>query len=143
MGILDGNKGTMRLHASPQDVSRVRRAQELAEQRRKANLAHAQEPAVTLDGTRIEGLAHLGGIKDAAQVTKFGGEGVGLLRSEFLFMERPDAPGEAQQLESYQAIIRSVGTTAPVIIRTLDVGGDKPLSYLPIPKEDNPFLGER
>jgi phosphocarrier protein FPr len=72
-----------------------------------------------------------------------GGEGVGLLRSEFLFMDRPAAPTEDEQTESYTAILRAVGADRPVIIRTLDVGGDKPLPYLPIPREDNPFLGER
>jgi phosphocarrier protein FPr len=76
-------------------------------------------------------------------VAAFGGEGVGLLRSEYLFMERIDPPTEEQQFAAYQAIARAVGSDRPLIIRTLDVGGDKPLTYLPIPKEDNPFLGER
>jgi phosphocarrier protein FPr len=141
--ILDGNKGTLRLRASPDEVSRVRRAQELSEERRKTNLAHALEPAVTLDGARVEVLANIGGLKDAGQLARLGGEGVGLLRSEFLFMERSDAPTEEEQFQIYRSIIEAVGSDHPVIIRTLDVGGDKPLSYLPIPKEDNPFLGER
>jgi phosphocarrier protein FPr len=141
--ILDGNKGTLRLHASPDQVTRVRRAQELSEERRKTNLAHAREPAVTLDGAPIEILANIGGLKDAGQIARLGGEGVGLLRSEFLFMERSDAPTEEEQFEIYRSVIEAVGSGHPIIIRTLDVGGDKPLSYLPIPKEDNPFLGER
>jgi phosphocarrier protein FPr len=98
---------------------------------------------VTLDGTRVEVLANIGGLTDAAQIARLGGEGVGLLRSEFLFMERSDAPTEEQQFESYKAIAQAVGPDHTLIIRTLDVGGDKPLTYLPIPKEDNPFLGER
>jgi phosphocarrier protein FPr len=141
--ILDGNKGTLRLNASPEEVTRIRRAQEFAEQRRKKSLAHAREPAMTLDGTRIEVLANIGGLNDARQIAGLGGEGVGLLRSEFLFMERSDAPTEEQQFETYKSITDAVGANNPLIIRTLDVGGDKPLSYLPIPKEDNPFLGER
>jgi phosphocarrier protein FPr len=141
--ILDGNKGTLRLHASPEHVTRVRRAQELSEERRRTNLAHALEPAVTLDGTPIEVLANIGGLKDAGRIAALGGEGVGLLRSEFLFMERSDAPTEEEQFQIYRSVIEAVGSGHPVIIRTLDVGGDKPLSYLPIPKEDNPFLGER
>jgi multiphosphoryl transfer protein len=141
--ILDGNKGTLRLHASPEQVSRVRRAQELSEERRKTNLAHALEPAITLDGIRIEVLANIGGLKDAGQIAGLGGEGVGLLRSEFLFMERSDAPTEEEQFQIYRSVIQAVGAGRPIIIRTLDVGGDKPLPYLPIPKEDNPFLGER
>jgi phosphocarrier protein FPr len=141
--ILDGNKGTLRLNVSPDDISRIHRAQEFAEQRRKANLAQAHEPAITLDGTHIEVLANIGGVNDARQIAGLGGEGVGLLRSEFLFMERQDAPTEQQQFESYKSIVEAVGVDHPIVIRTLDVGGDKPLSYLPIPKEDNPFLGER
>jgi len=88
-------------------------------------------------------VANIGGLKEAKQVGGFGGEGVGLMRSEFLFMERPDAPTEDQQFHSYQLIVQAIGLDHPLIIRTLDVGGDKPLAYLPIPKEDNPFLGER
>jgi phosphocarrier protein FPr len=141
--ILDGNKGMLRLHASPEQVTRVRVAQQHSEERRKTNLAHALEPAVTTDGTRIEVLANIGGLKDATQISNLGGEGVGLLRSEFLFMERSDAPSEQEQFEIYKSVAEAVGSGHPIIIRTLDVGGDKPLSYLPIPKEDNPFLGER
>ena len=141
--ILDGSKGTLRLHASAEEVARIRKAQESAEQRCKDNLAHAREPAVTLDGTRIEVGANIGGLKDATQIAGLGGEGVGLLRSEFLFMERSDAPTEEEQFKTYKSIAEAVGARNPLIIRTLDVGGDKPLAYLPIPKEDNPFLGER
>lgn len=141
--ILDGNKGTLRLHASVEQVTRVRTAQQKAEERRKTNLAHAHEPAVTIDGTRIEVFANIGGLKDAAQISGLGAEGVGLLRSEFLFMERSNAPSEQEQFEIYKSVAEAVGSAHPIIIRTLDVGGDKPLSYLPIPKEDNPFLGER
>jgi phosphocarrier protein FPr len=141
--ILDGKKGTLRLHASTEDVARIRHKQEHAEHQRKENLAHACEPAVTLDGTCIHVLANIGGLKDANQCDGLGGEGVGLLRSEFLFMERSDAPTEEEQFEVYKSIVQAIGPERPLIIRTLDVGGDKPLSYIPIPREDNPFLGER
>jgi phosphocarrier protein FPr len=141
--ILNGGKGTLRLNASPDEVAGIRRAQERAERRRKDDLAHAREPAVTLDGTRLEVLANIGGLKDAKQIAGLGGEGVGLLRSEFLFMERADAPTEDEQFKTYKSIAEALGREHPLIIRTLDVGGDKPLAYLPIPKEDNPFLGER
>jgi phosphoenolpyruvate-protein phosphotransferase len=141
--VLDGSKGTLRLHPTPEEITRIRQAQERAEQRRKKDLTHAHEPAVTLDGTHIEVVANIGGLKDATQIAGLGGEGVGLLRSEFLFMERSTAPTEDEQFETYKAIVQAVGATKPLIFRTLDVGGDKPLAYLPIPKEDNPFLGER
>ena len=141
--ILDGNKGTLRLNASADEVARIGKAQARAEERRKNDFAHALEPAITLDGTRVEVVANIGGLKDAQKIAGLGGEGVGLLRSEFLFMERSDAPTEDEQFENYKSIALAVGREHPLIIRTLDVGGDKPLSYLPIPKEDNPFLGER
>jgi multiphosphoryl transfer protein len=141
--ILDANLGTLRLRATSEQMGKVRTAQQLAEARRKENLAHANEPAVTTDGVRIEILGNIGGVKDAGQIASLGGEGVGLLRSEFLFMERSDAPSEDEQFEMYKAVAEAVGAGHPIIIRTLDVGGDKPLPYLPIPKEDNPFLGDR
>ncbi|HKP03773.1 MAG TPA: phosphoenolpyruvate--protein phosphotransferase [Chthoniobacterales bacterium] len=141
--VLDGNKGTLRLRPTPEEIARIRGAQERAERKRKEDQGHAHEPAVTRDGKRIEVVANIGGLKDAKRVVEFGGEGVGLLRSEFLFMERNSAPTEDEQFEAYKAIAEAVGASHPLIIRTLDVGGDKPLAYLPIPKEDNPFLGER
>jgi phosphocarrier protein FPr len=141
--ILDGNAGTLKLHPSPDEVTRIREAQVRAERRRKENLARASEPARTNDGSHIEVLANIGGLQDARRITELGAGGVGLLRSEFLFMERSDAPSEDEQFETYKSIAEAVGKAHPLIIRTLDVGGDKPLSYLPIPKEDNPFLGER
>jgi phosphocarrier protein FPr len=140
--VLDGGKGTLRLHPTPEEITRIRAKQQQAEARRKEDLAHAHEPATTIDGKRIEVVANISGLKDALQVAGVGGEGVGLLRSEFLFMERSSAPTEDEQFEAYKAIAQAIGMH-PLIMRTLDVGGDKPLAYLPIPKEDNPFLGER
>jgi multiphosphoryl transfer protein len=141
--ILDANVGTLRLHASSEDIAVIHRAQERSERRRGENAARALEPAITLDGKRIEVLANIGGLKDANRIADLGGEGVGLLRSEFIFLGRRDAPTEEEQFETYKAIAEALGPERPLIIRTLDVGGDKPLAYLPIPKEDNPFLGER
>jgi phosphoenolpyruvate-protein phosphotransferase len=141
--VLDGSKGTLRLNPPREEITRIRNAQARAEKQRKQDLAHALEPAVTLDGKRIEVVANIGGLKDATQVSALGGEGVGLLRSEFLFMERSTPPSEDEQFEAYKAIAQAIGKEHPLVIRTLDVGGDKPLAYLPIPKEDNPFLGER
>jgi phosphocarrier protein FPr len=141
--ILDGGKGSLRLNPPPEEIERIRQRQVRNEARRKEDISHAHEPAVTSDGKRVAVFANIGGVKDAGQVIEVGGEGVGLLRSEFLFMDRPAAPSEDEQTESYTAILRAVGAERTVIIRTLDVGGDKPLPYLPIPREDNPFLGER
>ena len=141
--ILDGSKGTLRLNPSPEEMKQLREAQIRHEQQRKEDLAHALEPATTTDGRNIEVAGNIGGLKDAGEVAQLGGDGVGLLRSEFLFMERSAPPSEDEQFEEYKAIALALGADRPLIIRTLDVGGDKPLAYLPIPKEDNPFLGER
>jgi phosphoenolpyruvate-protein phosphotransferase len=141
--ILDAGKGTLRLNPSPEEVRKLREAQKRHEEQRKEDLSHALDPATTTDEHHVEIAANIGGLNDARQVQELGGDGVGLLRSEFLFMERATAPSEDEQFEQYKAITQAVGADKPVIIRTLDVGGDKPLAYLPIPKEDNPFLGER
>jgi phosphocarrier protein FPr len=141
--VIDGSKGTLRLNPSLEETTRIRRAQERQQTRRRAELAAAHDPAVTRDGRRIEVVANVGSLADARQVPLLGGEGVGLLRSEFLFLERESAPTEDEQFESYRAIARALGPGRPLIIRTLDVGGDKPLRYLPMPAEANPFLGER
>ncbi|QIF02330.1 phosphoenolpyruvate--protein phosphotransferase [Roseimicrobium sp. ORNL1] len=141
--ILDGSKGSLLLSPPPQEIERIRKRQVKNEARRKEDITHALKPAVTSDGHRIAVFANIGGVKDAKQIVDLGGEGVGLLRSEFLFMDRSAAPSEDEQTESYTSVIRALGKDRHVIIRTLDVGGDKPLPYLPIPKEDNPFLGER
>ena len=103
----------------------------------------AGQPAVTRDGHRVEIAANVGDVEEARRVVEMGGEAIGLLRSEFLFLERRTAPTEDEQAAAYEAIIREVGPERLVVVRTLDVGGDKPLSYLPVAAEANPFLGER
>lgn len=140
--ILDGSKGQLRLNPSASEMDRVQTVQVRQKAKREADLATADQPAITRDGHRIEVVANIGNQKDAEQSVMLGGEGVGLLRSEFVFMERDSAPSEAEQTEIYSRIARVLGDR-PLIIRTLDVGGDKPLPYLPIPHEENPFLGER
>jgi phosphoenolpyruvate-protein phosphotransferase len=95
-----------------------------------------------LDGTRIEVFANLGNISDAHAAVANGAEGCGLLRTEFLFIDRDTAPSEDEQLEAYQSIAAVLGGR-PLILRMMDVGGDKPLRYLPLPPEDNPALGLR
>src|SRR5512133_1310558 len=141
--ILDGAKGSLRLSPEPAEIARITERQARLAAQREQDMAHALEPATTKDGYRISIFANIDGVKQAQQVDSLGGEGVGLLRSEFLFMDRASAPSEDEQAQCYAAILKSVGPERPVVIRTLDVGGDKPLPYLPIPREDNPFLGER
>jgi phosphocarrier protein FPr len=141
--ILDGAKGTLRVNVTEDDVTRIRRHQERLAARRAEELAHANEPAVTSDGHRVEVVANIGGLEDAQEAGNKGAEGVGLLRSEFVFLDRAKAPTEDEQAELYTAIAKALAPGQPLVIRTLDVGGDKPLPYLPIAPEENPFLGER
>jgi multiphosphoryl transfer protein len=141
--ILDGAKGELRVNVSEDDVARIRRHQERLAARRAEELAHANEPAVTGDGHRVEVVANIGGLEDAQEAGNKGAEGVGLLRSEFVFLDRAKAPTEDEQAELYTAIAKALPPGQPLVIRTLDVGGDKPLPYLPIAPEENPFLGER
>ena len=100
------------------------------------------KPTETADGHRVELCANIGKPKDAEQVVECDGEGIGLFRTEFLFMDRPGIPTEEEQFEAYKKVAETLGDK-PVIIRTLDVGGDKEIPYLKLPKEENPFLGYR
>jgi phosphocarrier protein FPr len=141
--ILDGSKGILQLYPTPEDVERIQTWQTRLKARRAEELNHAEEPAITQDGHRIEVVANIGSKTDAQKAIAVGTEGVGLLRSEIVFMDRPTAPTEDEQAEIYSSVAQVLGPDHPLIIRTLDVGGDKPLPYLPIPHEENPFLGER
>ncbi len=100
------------------------------------------EPAITRDGRRLEIGANIGGPNDVSIALDFGAEGVGLFRTEFLFMDRQEMPSEEEQYKAYKQAAQVMGQQ-PVIIRTLDVGGDKPLPYIDLGQEDNPFLGWR
>lgn len=112
------------------------------EARRDSLRRHAAAPAHTLDGVAIEVAANIVNAAEAAEAVRHGADGVGLLRTEFLFAHRSDAPGEAEQRAACQAVLDALdGRTA--IIRTLDAGGDKEVPYLPLPPEDNPALGLR
>lgn len=105
--------------------------------------ASADRPAHSRCGVRIHVVANIRHAEDAREAMGAGAEGVGLLRSEFLFDDRDSAPDEDEQTAAYAAVAEVLGAERPLVIRTLDVGGDKPLAYLPLPREDNPFLGLR
>jgi phosphocarrier protein FPr len=113
-------------------------------QRRHANnlLAAASRPAITSDGVAIEVLANIASRDDALQAVRHGADGIGLLRTEFLFLDRPQPPSEDEQLEAYLSVADALGGRR-LTVRTLDVGGDKPVPYLPTTIEANPFLGRR
>jgi phosphoenolpyruvate-protein phosphotransferase len=141
--ILDGDAGVLNPHPSTAQEKSAVGQQVMVTEQRAADLKVAGEPATTRDGHRIAVVANIGAEQEATQVATAGGEGVGLLRTEFLFMDRHSAPDEDEQTKVYQAIARALGAQRMLLIRALDVGGDKPLSYLPIGAENNPFLGER
>ncbi|MEP7066603.1 MAG: phosphoenolpyruvate--protein phosphotransferase [Gemmatimonadota bacterium] len=141
--ILDGDAGVLRPEPSDAEVETIARRREADEGRRGRELAVSGEPATTIDGHRIHVYANIGDTAEAAAVVQAGAEGVGLLRSEFLFMRREHAPNEDEQAQSYASIASALGPDRILVIRTLDVGGDKPLTYLPMAAEANPFLGER
>jgi phosphocarrier protein FPr len=141
--ILDGDAGTLQMGPTAAEEGEIAKRQAIAARQRSAELAVATEAAVTRDGHRVEVVANIGDEKEARQVPEVGGEGVGLLRTEFLFMERRTAPDEDEQTRAYEAIARALGPDRILVIRTLDVGGDKPLPYMPMETEANPFLGER
>ncbi|WP_437337880.1 phosphoenolpyruvate--protein phosphotransferase [Sorangium sp. So ce394] len=109
---------------------------------RERQEAAAGERAVTRDGVRVAVLANIASADDARKAVRLGAEGVGLLRTELMFFDRDAAPTEAEQTAAYQEIADALGER-PLVVRTLDVGGDKPLSYMPLPAEDNPLLGIR
>lgn len=141
--ILDGTQGTLRINVTEDEVADIQERQLRLAERREQELAAADEPATTTDGHHVDVVANIGGLDDALQVNGKGGEGVGLLRSEFVFLGRTKAPTEDEQAAVYTDIAKALKPGQPLVIRTLDVGGDKPLPYLPIPREENPFLGER
>jgi phosphocarrier protein FPr len=140
--LLDGGRGTLILDPAAALVRRAR-AQAREEQRRAAHAAAAaHQPAVTRDGVVIEVAANIGGAEEASRAVEAGADGVGLLRTEFLFMEAESLPGEEAQERIYSEIATRL-EGRPLTIRTLDVGADKPLPYLRSVHEDNPALGLR
>jgi phosphocarrier protein FPr/phosphocarrier protein len=140
--LLDANTGL--LHVTPDSATLAEAERRIANERlqHEHERAAAQRPACTADGQRIEVYANLGSSAEALQAVALGAEGCGLLRSEFLFLDRHTAPSEDEQFAVYQQIASALDGR-PLTIRTLDVGGDKPLDYLPMPHEDNPALGLR
>jgi multiphosphoryl transfer protein len=141
--VLDGTRGTLRLRPSAEEVERVRVHQDQLAARKREDREHARAVAVTRDGATIAVKANVGGLAEAREAAALGADGIGLLRSEFLFLDRATAPSEDEQYEAYRAFVGAQEPGRPLVIRLLDVGGDKPLAYLPLPREDNPFLGLR
>ncbi|MBC8952442.1 phosphoenolpyruvate-protein phosphotransferase PtsI [Xenorhabdus sp. PB62.4] len=140
--ILDAVNNQIYVNPSDAEIEQLKTAKSeyLTE---KAELAKLKDlPAITLDGHQVEVCANIGTVRDVMGAERNGAEGVGLYRTEFLFMDRDALPTENEQFEAYKAVAEAVGNQA-IIIRTMDIGGDKDLPYMNLPKEENPFLGWR
>ena len=140
--ILDAEHGTLEIDPTPADRLVVERALAARQAQRAEDLAAATRGAATTDGEAVTVFANIGSLADAHVAVTRGAEGCGLLRTEFLFLERREPPDESEQAREYQALADALGNR-PLTIRTMDIGGDKPIAYLPLPREENPALGLR
>jgi phosphoenolpyruvate-protein phosphotransferase len=142
LGILDGESGKLYLKPSEADVQTARNLQQQLQSQQDVANTSRFAPAITTDGYRVEVAANINRAADAPQAIDAGAEGVGLMRTEFLFLARDSVPSEDEQFEAYREMVQALAGR-PLIIRTLDIGGDKEVPYLHLPKEDNAFLGIR
>jgi phosphoenolpyruvate-protein phosphotransferase len=141
--LLDADKGELHLDPNLAAIEQLQANRQQQQKRQQHELAHAALPACTRDGHHIEVTANVASLAETEQAMTLGGEGVGLLRSEFLYLDRNHAPSHDEQASTYSAIARALGPNRNLVVRTLDVGGDKPLAYVPMDSETNPFLGMR
>ena len=140
--VVDGDAGTVEVAPAPDVLAERERARAEALERHARARSRAREPARTRDGETLEVAANLGSAAEAAAAVELGADGVGLLRTEFLFLDREEAPSEDEQRAVYEEIAAALDGR-PVIVRTLDAGADKPLPFVRQAPEDNPFLGVR
>ena len=139
---IDGGTGDVYVQPDEATIDRLDAAAASGRRRHDQDVAEAKAPAVTRDGTRVSLIANIGTPDESDGAIALGAEGVGLFRTEFLFLERTTPPSEDEQCDAYERAIRAFAPH-PVTIRLLDVGGDKPIPYVPIAPEANPFLGVR
>ncbi len=140
--IIDGGDGTVLIDPSAAMIEQYRAKKQQQKAAAAASRRRAHEPAATTDGVSIEVAANIGAAADVAAVAASGADAVGVLRTEFFFINRTQPPTLAEQEAEYRQIAEAIGGRR-LTIRTLDVGGDKPIAYIPMPQEDNPFLGIR
>ncbi|WLR53682.1 phosphoenolpyruvate--protein phosphotransferase [Mesobacillus subterraneus] len=140
--VVDGLKGEVHFNPTPEVLEAYKKVQEDFEKQKAEWAKLVNEKSVTADGHHVELAANIGTPKDLKGVVENGGEGVGLYRTEFLYMDRDQLPTEEEQYTAYKAVLEGM-EGKPVVVRTLDIGGDKELPYLNLPKEMNPFLGFR
>jgi len=140
--IVDGLKGEIHVNPTPEVVASYEKVAAQYEEQKAEWAKLVNEKTVSSDGVHVELAANIGTPNDLEGVVNNGGEAVGLYRTEFLYMGRDQLPTEDEQFESYKAVLEGM-KGKPVVVRTLDIGGDKELPYLDLPKEMNPFLGFR
>lgn len=140
--IVDGNNGTIIQNPTSEQVDDYTKKRVDFIEERKALSKYIGKETITQDGIKVELVGNIGNPENANSVVEFDGEGIGLFRTEFLFMDRNSAPTEEEQFDAYKKVAL-IMKGKPVIIRTLDIGGDKDIPYLNMKKEDNPFLGFR
>jgi phosphoenolpyruvate-protein phosphotransferase len=140
--ILDGTAGSLTVDPEPAVLADAQRAQRVFVDQTEAAMEAGRQPAVTLDGVRVEVSANIGSSADAVQAVQFGAEGVGLFRTEFMYMDGSGLPSEEAQVQVYRQVFAIMGPR-PVVVRTVDIGGDKEIPYLGLSREANPFLGWR
>ena len=140
--VLDGTSGEALVNPEEDVVKEFEDKREQFAKDKALLKAYAGKPSVTKDGTKVELVCNIGKPEDAKKAVECDGEGIGLFRTEFLFMDRDSIPTEDEQFEAYKAVAETM-KGKPVIIRTLDIGGDKAVPYLGLEKEENPFLGFR
>ena len=139
---MDGHSGEMILEPDQESITRYKQIKAQCESQLQILKSAALKDTLTANGRRVEVAANVGEAASARDAIEHGAEGIGLLRTEFLYLEDTQPPSEEKQFRIYREIFE-VMSGRPVIIRTLDIGGDKPPSYLPFPEEMNPFLGWR
>ena len=140
--VLDGSTGDVYVNPEEAIVAEYTEKRRIFLEEKAALQKFVGKETVTADGHKVELCANIGKPQDAQKVVECDGEGVGLFRTEFLYMDRPAVPTEEEQFEAYKTVAQTL-EGKPVIIRTLDVGGDKEIPYMNLPKEENPFLGYR
>ncbi|WP_182201262.1 phosphoenolpyruvate--protein phosphotransferase [Paraliobacillus salinarum] len=140
--IVDGIDGHVIINPSDDVIKQYEQKQADFEKQKEIWAKLKDEPTVSSDGKHVELVANIGTPEDVTGIINNGGEGVGLYRTEFLYMGKSELPTEDEQFEAYKSVLEQMGDK-PVVVRTLDIGGDKELSYLDLPKEMNPFLGFR
>lgn len=140
--IMDGATGDVVLGPTLGELNQAKERQALWLNQRSVLLSSAFQPAVTRDGHVSEVVANIGSAADAQAALDYGAEGVGLFRTEFLYLDRVSLPTESEQTETYRQVFEIMGSR-PTVVRTLDIGGDKAVSYLSLTEEPNPFLGWR